>query len=254
MCPVSDQLTRQTGPGNVCNRCPVHGSPFPFCDQTMTVPSSEQLATMLTSGKITGAQATSRTQSPCEALALPSVDTVFDWSSTHSPVSDCWTQNRIWLSHPPVTNRGCSEAPLEPSAPPSASTPSLPPLSDSVPVKEYAPDGDQLTEFTPRGLSLIYSTDHELSSWRDKILTFPSELAAATISPHSGGAKHRLLTELRCKFLAEYRIDQSLGRVSRYSMTEPSNEHAAKITPNIGWHHETCQTGPSAPVNVAANS
>jgi hypothetical protein len=33
--------------------------------------------------------------------------------------------------------------------------------------------------------------------------------------------------------------------------TVPSKEHDARIEPNWGWAHETCQTGPLCPVRVA---
>ena len=79
ICPVTLQLTLQTGASNVCSRVGFHSELFPFWVQIKTVRSSEQEATTFTLGRIDGAQETSRTQSLWES----SFETGAEVSSAH---------------------------------------------------------------------------------------------------------------------------------------------------------------------------
>mmetsp|Transcript_14355 Transcript_14355/g.40853 ORF Transcript_14355/g.40853 Transcript_14355/m.40853 type:complete len:239 (+) Transcript_14355:280-996(+) len=238
MCPVMLQLTLHTGASNVCSKIAFHSDPAPpFCVQISTDLSSEHDATMLWFGISTGAHATSRTQSECDA---PSFEIGDDASSSHCPVSNDCLKKRMRLSHPAVTNRGgcnsgCACGCCDGSCCCTAES--------SV----YAPYGAQLTELTPNALSETYSTLQLLSGSCVRTETRPSELAAATCRPNSEGANAMPLTDDSCKYFAPWRRVQSRGLVSRWMSTDPSKEHDASSTPNLGWLQDTCQTGPSWP-------
>ena len=80
--------------------------------------------------------------------------------------------------------------------------------------------------------------------------TLPSDDAHASTNPYSCGAHEIELTD-ESWTLCSYTTAHECCGASRWINTLPSYEHDAKMTPNFGWAHDTCHTGPSWPVNVA---
>ena len=111
--------------------------------------------------------------------------------------------------------------------------------------------GAQATALTPRALSLRYSTAQVSSSWWVRKATLPSLPAEAQTRPCSWGAKATPFADESCRPLAAWMTDQDPGELSRWIWTEPSNEHEARTTPNLGCAQDTSHTGPSCPWSVA---
>ena len=72
-------------------------------------------------------------------------------------------------------------------------------VASSVPSLVATPYGAQDTAFTPRGVSLRYSTVHESSSPWLRIATRPSLEPLAATRPYSCGANSTPFTLLSCR-------------------------------------------------------